>query len=560
MTKKTLLVGLDAACWSYLHPLLEAGELPALHRLMASGVWGTLDSTIPALTPAAWTSIVTGKLPGKHGIFDMYSLRPGSYDLIPTHSKLRRGTPFWDYLNECGLRVGLVNLPFTHPPGAINGFAVTGFGAPSSADDLTYPPEILAWIKDRFGEYQPWLRFERLGNITPMAKVLADSELQRRNVQIALELAEQFEVEILVINLMLIDHANHLLPTLEQVQEAIRMTDSDMDQLIQSFEPENVMVISDHGSRRVKGDFLLHAWLRDHGYCIQNWRGPSDRSSALNWILTRWFREKRIASGRLEKLVRRLLVALIPHLPSGLSNALWRTIEKEIPFAREHVLLDGKLDHAKSQVFVGTSGSGLLYLNLADRDPSGFVSEDAKGRLIDGLVEKLSGIMDPDTGRPLFAEIYESSELFGNNTAVRVPDLVLDFYDAEWNISMSFHRGAIAQVVRDRYFAENREEFGHHSREGIFVFSGRDFRAGANSYRGRVADVPATLLHLYNVPIPSDFDGRVLSELIAPDFTEAHPLRFQSGDGVDNESIASGYSHEESEEIANHLRMLGYID
>jgi predicted AlkP superfamily phosphohydrolase/phosphomutase len=147
---RTLVVGLDAACWAYVNPLLEAGRLPALQRLMSEGTSGTLHSTLPALTPTAWASIITGKNPGKHGVFDMLWRRPGAYDFQPTSGAVRVGTPFWKRLNERGIRVGLVSVPFTYPPEEIDGFVVCGFGAPESAVDIAAPAGARTWIDAHF--------------------------------------------------------------------------------------------------------------------------------------------------------------------------------------------------------------------------------------------------------------------------------------------------------------------------------------------------------------------------------------------------------------------------
>jgi len=93
--KKTLVVGLDAACWDYVEPLLRSGRMPTLERFMDTGFWGTLNSTMPPWTPTAWSTIITGKNPGKHGVFDLMWKRPGTYEFIPTNETHRRGTPFW---------------------------------------------------------------------------------------------------------------------------------------------------------------------------------------------------------------------------------------------------------------------------------------------------------------------------------------------------------------------------------------------------------------------------------------------------------------------------------
>src|SRR3979409_1318657 len=72
MTRDVLLIGLDGATFDILDPLIESGVMPVLRDLIGSGVRATLQSTVPALTPPAWTSLVTGRGPGSHGIFDFF--------------------------------------------------------------------------------------------------------------------------------------------------------------------------------------------------------------------------------------------------------------------------------------------------------------------------------------------------------------------------------------------------------------------------------------------------------------------------------------------------------
>ena len=558
--EKTLLVGLDAACWSYIEPLRRGGRLPVLDKLVQSGTRGILKSTMPACTPVAWASLVTGKSPGKHGIFDMIWRRPESYEFIPTSSRLWSGTPFWDYLNERGIRTGLVNVPFLQPPDSLAGFMLAGFGTPSSASEKTYPPGLIELIEQRYGSYEPWLRFRELEGATAEEKIAADRRHQARQVEIASELSDQFQVDVLVINLMLLDHANHLLSDMSKVNEAICQTDSDLGKLIQSFQPDNVMLISDHGARRVKGDFLLHLWLRDRDYCVQAPRDRSDRPSALNWILFRWLHGRWSMPGLLERLLRRLLVSLVPILPQAGAESFWRAAERDIPFARDHYLLDGELDYEQSRIFVGSSRSGILYFNLVGREPTGILStEDAAG-LSAGIAEEISRIEDPETGKPLFSAVYNSAEIYPNGTSTNAPDLVLDFYDGEWNIAAAFRRGADLTTIQNRYFAESRDEFGDHGREGIFILAGKSFTGRAANHTGELVDIPATLLHLYDVPIPDDYDGRVLTQAISYDHMAAHPIRSQRGDAPAAKAGVTGYTSNQEEEVARHLRALGYLE
>lgn len=555
---KTLLVGLDAACWRYLTPLLEAERLPTLQRLLNEGPSGTLRSTMPAWTPTAWASLVTGKNPGKHGIFDMLWRRPHTYDFVPTSAQVRMGTPFWKHLNNQGLRVGLINVPFSYPLDSVNGFVVAGFGAPNTASDIAHPPTLKQWIRERFTDYEPTVDAKLLLEGTPEEVFRAERQHQARQVEIAVEMANHYDVDILVINLMFPDHANHKMPTMAQVQDAICESDKDLQTLLERFAPDNVMLISDHGSSRVKGNFLLQAWLRDHGYYVQAERAAAGRKDALNWVLMQWLRSHRGWSGPFEKLLRHLATFAIPRLPRGMAGGIWDKIEQVVPFAREHVQYRNQPDYGRTRVFPGSIHSGLLYFNLVGREPSGMVPPEEREALAAELAQKLAQIVDPDSGRPLFPGIYTARQLFTGAAADHAPDLILDTYGIPWNIQLTSYTPTVEQA-RDRYFVSGRD-YGWHSQDGIFVFSGPAFTRRPSPAEYNLVDIPATLLYLYGVPIPEDFDGRVLTELITPEFVEQHPVLQQPGDAVAEMPSGDLYSAEEAEVVAEHLRALGYVE
>lgn len=558
--KKTLLVGLDAACWEYADPLLATGQLPTLQQLMGRGTWGSLRSTMPALTPAAWSSIITGKNPGKHGVFDMTRRRAESYDSMPINARMRLGTPFWKRLNEQGLRVGLVNIPFTYPPDVINGFVVGGFGVPGSVPDLTHPREALRWIEEHFGHYEPTVPSSLLRSGRHTDIYAAEQKHQELQVKIALGLSKVYDVDVLVINLMLLDHINHKMPDMERVNAAVRQLDVDLKRLIDGFEPDHIMAISDHGSRRVKGDFLLHAWLRDQGYAVQVKRPLSEQENVLNWLLIQWLQKQQGWSGPHEKVVRRLARLLVPRLSNGLSNSFWQRVEKDIPFARENVMFSDELDYGRTRVYTGASYSGVLYYNVAGREPKGIVRPEQQAELTAELSHKLMQIKDPHTSAPLFSDVYDGEKIYTGTAKPISPNLVIDYYQSNWNILSTFRRGAYAEKSHGRYFVDNIKDFGHHSRDGIFVYAGSHFQQGKSGIHGHVMDIPATLLHLYNIPVPDDFDGRSMTETFTPDFLAQTPLRTQPGDPEAELTFSDLYSPEETEEIVSHLRALGYVD
>ena len=70
MSNKLLVIGLDGASFNVLDPLIEKGHLPTISKLITGGVRSNLETTFPPITAVAWSSFMTGKNPGKHGIFE----------------------------------------------------------------------------------------------------------------------------------------------------------------------------------------------------------------------------------------------------------------------------------------------------------------------------------------------------------------------------------------------------------------------------------------------------------------------------------------------------------
>jgi hypothetical protein len=153
----------------------------------------------------------------------------------------------------------------------------------------------------------------------------------------------------------------------------------------------------------------------------------------------------------------------------------------------------------------------------------------------------------------------------------RAPDLILDGYDSPWNAKM-VSPGLISSTLKEHYFIEQHGDAGWHSKEGLFVFSGSSFRPGpaaralpAAEARPAakawgVMDLPATLLYLYDVPIPEDFDGAVIEVAFTGDFLEQRSVTFQPGDSETAVPFETAYSQDESAEVMEHLRALGYVE
>ena len=159
MSKKVLFIGLDGSTFDVLDPLMKAGLMPRLQSFIDEGVRGLLETTIPPITPTAWVSWMTGKNPGKHGVFEFLLRRKGSGALpdMPVSARSRDGLPFWDVLGQMGKRAIVTNVPCTYPPTMANGLMIADFLTPRGRRDFTHPAGLIEEIESRFGPYQLYI-------------------------------------------------------------------------------------------------------------------------------------------------------------------------------------------------------------------------------------------------------------------------------------------------------------------------------------------------------------------------------------------------------------------
>src|SRR2546430_10432464 len=130
---KVAIIGLDAATWTLICPWMAEGGMPNLAKLIKEGVSGTLQSILPPITPPAWTSFMTGKNPGKHGVFHFIETAPDSYAMNYANGGSRRSPTVWKILNTAGVSVGAMNNSFFYPPEGLCGLPTFGFGKRSGA-------------------------------------------------------------------------------------------------------------------------------------------------------------------------------------------------------------------------------------------------------------------------------------------------------------------------------------------------------------------------------------------------------------------------------------------
>jgi hypothetical protein len=153
-TKRIVILGFDGMDPELTERFIKQGKLPNLARLRERGTFRPLATTLPPISPVAWSSFLTGVNPGKHNIYDFVTpnrrrylpelssarirgskrvLRIGRYAIPLTRPQikpLRRSTPFWHYLADAGVLCSIIRVPVTFPPEKFSGVLLSGMCVP----------------------------------------------------------------------------------------------------------------------------------------------------------------------------------------------------------------------------------------------------------------------------------------------------------------------------------------------------------------------------------------------------------------------------------------------
>ena len=124
-SRKVLLVGWDAADWKIIQPLMAAGKMPNVERLVRNGAAGQIATLHPPLSPMLWTSIATGKRPFKHGIHGFTEPAPDGSGVQPITNLSRKSKALWNILSQNERRSVVIGWWPSHPVEPINGVMVS---------------------------------------------------------------------------------------------------------------------------------------------------------------------------------------------------------------------------------------------------------------------------------------------------------------------------------------------------------------------------------------------------------------------------------------------------
>jgi predicted AlkP superfamily phosphohydrolase/phosphomutase len=544
LARRVLIIGLDGATFDILNPMMKAGRMPNLAELIETGTAGILDSTKPPITPAAWTTFMTGKGPGRHGIvdFEKYDVRTNELSFNSTY-EIREKT-IWEILSEKRLRVGSINVPMTYPPRKVNGFMISGFETPNTEAEFTWPPELKHEILKRWPGYNyqsDWKR-KTFGGDTLFQRNLAYIEDSfRQGYELTRFCGDKYGWDVLMVLYKLVDNLQHktwkyLDPKTssqypvraEMAARCFATLDEWLGKLAEYARQNDavVLIMSDHGHGSLDGKAQPNALLEQWGYLKIKSRLTQGRRRA-------------------EKIVDRVLGRTAKRFAAN------QRIEREVD-----------LDWAATKACVMHAGIyGFLYLAVKGRR-----TEAAPNNQPDGLIEPgdydqvraelrdkfLAVTATTPQGQTIkvFPEVYFPEELYKCSRE-----------DHPWlaDLMLVPHPGlAVVRKIRGskavRWTSDKRME-GTHRVEGILVMNGPHVRKGS-SIHANIADIAPTLLAGLGVRVPVDMEGQVLVDVFdTRPVIEYEPP--QAAEHVEHEEV---YSEAEKEALTKRLSDLGYLE
>jgi predicted AlkP superfamily phosphohydrolase/phosphomutase len=553
--QKAAVIGIDGATFDLLGPMLDAGHMPNLKRLMAEGASGVLTTTIPPVSASAWVSMATGTNPGQHGMIDFTYPREDGYDIEVSNGLSWQAPPLWYYVGRAGGKSGIISLPMVYPPRPIHGYMLATFLAPSEEANYTYPPGLKGEIEEAVGHFPVQMDESARGRDRAIfVQAVTEMELQRSRVVSYLLDTKPWDFFVYVMettdNLQheiwhIIDpnHPRHDPAEAERVLPAIenyyRTVDEQIGVMLARIPRDAlVIVMSDHGFGPFHRFFHVNNWLMQEGYLAIKRNLLSQTKLLLHKL------------GFTPLNVLRLLTAV------GLAR-----LRKQVKRGRSQGLLRKAflsfrdVDWKRTKAFA-VGNFGQVYLNVRGRRPYGTVEpgEDYDATC-QALIEAALALRDPDDGAQVVKYAYRREEVFQGEAASRTPDIVLHTDRARY-VSFGHADFGSNKVIEDSF-----GQTGHHHMEGVIILGGPGVRQNAKLSGARITDVAPTILWAMGLPVPRYMDGQVLSDAFEPEIVAECPVTFS----YDSPSVnladmdESAFSPGEEDLVIDRLRDLGYI-
>lgn len=392
--KRVLVIGLDCVPPELVFERFRE-RLPNINALLRAGAYGRIESVIPPITVPAWACMMTGKSPGALGVYGFRNRKGFSYQLSLVTSRSIQEKTVWDHLSEAGKESIVIGVPPAYPPKPIKGSMISCFLTPSAQTQYTYPPQLKAELENLVGEYLFDVKEFRTEDKRGLLNRIYELTEQRFNVVKYLMTTKPWDFFVFVeMGPDRLHHGFWKYCDSEHIKyepgnpfegvflDYYRYLDGKLGEILELVDESTIlMVISDHGAKRLDGGICVNEWLMREGYL---------------------------------KLKQK---------PEGI-----------VP------LEQAPIDWARTVAWAEGGYYGRIFLNVEGREPQGVVSPSDYEEVRDELIRKLEALGD-EGGRPMGTRAYKPEELYATVRGI-APDLIAIFGDLYWRSvgSVGFNR------------------------------------------------------------------------------------------------------------------------
>jgi predicted AlkP superfamily phosphohydrolase/phosphomutase len=460
--KKVLVIGLDCAPPELVFDQWR-DELPNFKRVMDDGVWGKLESCIPAITVPAWSSMMSSKDPGTLGFYGFRNRGDYSYEKNTlANSNSVKTDRVWDVLSRAGKKVITVGVPQTYPPKPVNGIQVGCFLSPSTTNPekpYTYPASAMQEIEATVGEYLVDVPNFRTDDKEYLLRQIYT--MTEKRFKLVKKWITEKDWDFFMFVEMGTDRIHHGLwkyhdpthhkyevhPTLNQsIYNYYRYIDSEIGQILDLVdENTTVFIVSDHGAKKMDGGICVNEWLIQEGYLT------------------------------------------LKSQPVTLTS-----IDK------------CEIDWSKTRVWGDGGYYARIFLNIEGREPRGIVKAGEVEALRDELKAKFEALVDHH-GVNIGTTVYKPQEIYQECNGVP-PDLIVYFGDLFWRSVGTVGHGSIYTFDNDTGPDDcNHAQFGIVIKHDPAAHEGSGGRELADL---QLMDMAPTILKQLDVPIPTGMQGK----------------------------------------------------
>ena len=455
---RVAVIGLDCGTPQLLFDQL-ADEVPNIRALWERGMHGDLASITPPITIPAWACAMSGKTPGQLGIYGMRNRRDTTYGGLSLATSQSVDQPqVWDVLGQRGMYSLLIGVPPGYPPKPLEGWRVSCFLTPPSADTYTYPADLAAEVEAEL-KGQDYLfdipNFREQGEDVVFQRLF---QMTGRRFRVARRLVATKPWDFFMLVEMGTDRLHHVFwqhvdPKHPKYvpgnrfetafRDYYRFLDGEVGRLLEALPRDCVtIVMSDHGARRMAGGVCFNEWLAGQGY---------------------------------------LRFDTEPDGPTPIAKA--------------------RIDWPRTVAWGDGGYYGRLFLNVKGREPQGTIEPARYEEVRDELVERLESMPGPD-GEPLGTKVYRPQDVYPEVRGV-APDLLVYFGDLEWR--------SVGQVGTGQVFTYENDtgpDGANHDRAGVLAMAGAPGQPAGRRTGLRLIDVGPTILSLYGLEAPEGAQGR----------------------------------------------------